>query len=470
MPIPLTAGDLPNGLSGRVSAPVSRTLPPIPWREIALKHGYRSCAALPLKDEDGTPFGVLCIYSAEPNTFPPDEMLLLKELTDNLAYGISTLRIRAEHKKTEAQILASEQLFRALVENSPDFLVRYDRQFRRIYVNPAVQKLFGPTEKNVLDGSPLDESPTYAPSAYIDYLRRVIETAAETTAEIPFRTAQGEMHWGHVRFVPEFDRDGQVVSVLATGRDVHEIKENEQRFRMLAQNFPDFVARLNRDGHYTFVNVAVEKAFGMPAAAIIGKSVWELPQERKPEQNDALMVLIHQAFDEGVTNESEMVWDTKIGERIFEIRNEPEKDAAGNVVSVLSIARDITERKQIEQERFATLRFFECLDQINRVVHGNNAIEPMMNEALEVVLSLLECDRAGWVYPCDPEAVAWQVLMERAKPELPGAFAPGLDVAMNPDVGGIFKTVLASNDPVGFGPGNDYPLPEEDFSRRSAHG
>jgi PAS domain-containing protein len=42
-----------------------------------------------------------------------------------------------------------------------------------------------------------------------------------------------------------------VVSVLAIGRDIHEIKESEQRFRMPAENFPDFVARFDRDGHYT---------------------------------------------------------------------------------------------------------------------------------------------------------------------------------------------------------------------------
>jgi PAS domain S-box-containing protein len=432
-----------------------------PWREMALKQGYRSSTALPLKDEGGTPFGALCIYSAEPNTFTRDEVRLLEELTGNLAYGISTLRIRAEHKKIEMQILASEQLFRALVENSPDFIARYDRQFRRIYVNPAIRKLFGDQTKNVLEKTPADQSPLYAPEVYMDHLRKAIETAAESTAEIPFRTVQGEMHWGHMRFVPELGPDGQVVSVLAIGRDIHEIKENERRFRMLAQNFPDLVARFDRDGRYTFVNAAAEKALGMPAAAIIGKSLRELPQHRKPEQNDRLMALIRRAFDEGVANESEMIWDTEFGERIFEIRHAPEKDAAGNVVSILSFARDITERKQMEQERFETLRFFESMDQINRVVHGNDAIEPMMNDAFGVVLSLLECDRAGLVYPCDPEAAAWQVLMERTKPELPSALAPGHDVAVNPDVVGVFKAALASDDPVGFGPGNEYPLPEE---------
>ncbi len=321
-----------------------------PWRQSALQRGYRSSIALPLRSESAPPFGVLCIYAADPNAFTPDEIRLLEELAGNLAFGITALRLRAEHKEAENKILASEQLFRALVENAPDFIARYDCEYRRIYVNPAIQKLFGKQEKNVLGRTPGDQSPIYAPQIYIDHLQQAIETAAEGTAEIPFRTAQGEMHWGQIRFVPEFDADDRVVSVLTIGRDIHEIKENETRFRMLAENFPDLVARFDTDGRYTYVNPAFEKTFGLPADTITGKSLRELPKGRKPEKNDALLSLIHRAFEEGVANESEVSWGTEMGERLYEIRHAPERDATGNVVSVLSIARDITERKQADEE------------------------------------------------------------------------------------------------------------------------
>ncbi|MBN1935530.1 MAG: PAS domain S-box protein, partial [Anaerolineae bacterium] len=76
-----------------------------------------------------------------------------------------------ERKKAEMQILASEQLFRALVENSPDFIARYDREFSRVYVNPAIQKLFGRPVEDVLNQTPADQSPVYAPDVYIDQLR-----------------------------------------------------------------------------------------------------------------------------------------------------------------------------------------------------------------------------------------------------------------------------------------------------------
>ena len=57
----------------------------------------------------------------------------------------------------------------------------------------------------------------------------------------------------------------------------------------------------------------------------------------------------------------------------------------------------------------------------------------MMSDVLDVVLSIFDCDRAFLLYPCDPEAAAWQVPMERTRPEYPGALALGLDMPMDPD-------------------------------------
>jgi PAS domain S-box-containing protein len=395
--------------------------------------------------------------------------LQLHELTNRLDQEVR--HRTAELARANQQLRASEQLFRALVENSPDYIVRYDLKLRRTYVNPRLQELLGGQAQDALGKTPADYSPLCEPQVYMDHLRQAIETATECSAEIPYRIPQGEIRWGHIRFIPEFGPDNQVVSVFSIGRDIHEIKEKEQRFRMLAENFPDFVVRFDRDGRFTYVNPSVEKTFGMPSGAIVGKTLHEVPPKNPPEFNDTFVAMIRRAFDEGEANQSEARWDTKLGERIFEIRHIPEKDAGGNVASVLGIARDVTERQLMEQERAATLRFFESMDRINRAIQATSDLEQMMSDVLDVVLASFDCDRAFLLNLCDPQAHAWEVPMESTKPEYPGVFAEGIDISADPQIGESFRILLASDGPVQFGPGADFPLPNflgEKFAVKSA--
>lgn len=74
-----------------------------PWRDEALRRGYHSSVALPLKNASG-PFGMLAIYADEVGAFGGAELGLLEELADDLAFGIVTLRDRAKHKIAEERI------------------------------------------------------------------------------------------------------------------------------------------------------------------------------------------------------------------------------------------------------------------------------------------------------------------------------------------------------------------------------
>jgi PAS domain S-box-containing protein len=77
-----------------------------PWREAAVEHGYKSSIALPLKSNEQT-FGALNLYAGEINAFSDKEIAILEELADDLAFGISTLRLR---KKVEERTREVDQL------------------------------------------------------------------------------------------------------------------------------------------------------------------------------------------------------------------------------------------------------------------------------------------------------------------------------------------------------------------------
>lgn len=72
-------------------------------REDAIKKGYRSGTAFPLRI-DGEVIGALAMAAVEPDAFDDEEVELLSELADDLAYGIANLRIREKHRLAEETI------------------------------------------------------------------------------------------------------------------------------------------------------------------------------------------------------------------------------------------------------------------------------------------------------------------------------------------------------------------------------
>jgi putative methionine-R-sulfoxide reductase with GAF domain len=73
-----------------------------PWREQALRYGYRSSIAIPLRDNDSV-FGTMALYAATPDAFTQDEVALLSEMGNDLSFGILGLRMRGERDRAVAE-------------------------------------------------------------------------------------------------------------------------------------------------------------------------------------------------------------------------------------------------------------------------------------------------------------------------------------------------------------------------------
>lgn len=130
----------------------------------------------------------------------------------------------------------------------------------------------------------------------------------------------------------------------------------------------------------------------------------------------------------------------------------------------------MTERKEKEAGRQTHFHFLECMDKVNRAIQGTDDLEQMMEEALNVVLNIFDCDRTGLVYPCDPESPIWQVPMECSRPEYPSSLEPGKSYEMETDVPPFYRIFLNAGGPVSFGPNSEHPLPwepSENFDVRS---
>jgi PAS domain S-box-containing protein len=80
-----------------------------PWRDAAVERGFAASAALPLNVE-GRTIGALMIYAAEPEAFDDDEEKLLRQLTDDLAFGLGALRANRERERMHAQLMLADRM------------------------------------------------------------------------------------------------------------------------------------------------------------------------------------------------------------------------------------------------------------------------------------------------------------------------------------------------------------------------
>ncbi len=79
-----------------------------PWREEAFRRGYASSIAVPLK-QNGNAFGALNIHASEAKSFDEDEIALLEEMADDLAYGMQSLRAREAREAAETALRRSAE-------------------------------------------------------------------------------------------------------------------------------------------------------------------------------------------------------------------------------------------------------------------------------------------------------------------------------------------------------------------------
>ena len=132
-------------------------------------------------------------------------------------------------------LYTSEVKFRSLTESSPDYIMRFDRQFRHTYVNPAGLKVAGRTADEMI-GKTQKES-GFAEDLCIfwqEKIQQVFDTAEPYCTEFEWDSPGGVvvLDW---RLMPEFDADAQVVSVLSVSRDITERKQIDAAQRRSAE-------------------------------------------------------------------------------------------------------------------------------------------------------------------------------------------------------------------------------------------
>jgi len=195
-----------------------------PWRKAALKRGYASSIALPLIMERKA-FGSIAIYSQQPDPFSKDEVELLSELSNDLAYGITAIRLRKKNKE------AGEELnkFSQAVEQSSASIVITDLHGSIEYVNQGLVDTTGYSRKEAIGKNPrILKSGLTNPETY-KQLWKTITSGKEWKGELCNKKKNGDLYWEQVSISPVKNAEGKITNFLAVKNDITELKNIDQR-------------------------------------------------------------------------------------------------------------------------------------------------------------------------------------------------------------------------------------------------
>ncbi|WP_313707360.1 PAS domain S-box protein, partial [Planktothrix agardhii] len=209
-----------------------------PWKQQAQERGYTSSIALPLimatdshnqhlqpklnGEISSIPFGVLNLYSTQTNAFDPAEVKLLKELVDDIVYGIIALRIRASHAETEKK-------FRQLAENIDDvFWITNALGNQFIYVSPAYQQIWN---RNV--NALYQNFPAFINTIHPQDQNRVLRARQNPDGrgfDLEYRILRpdGSYRWIWDRGFPILNETGELERRGGIAKDITHRKETEQ--------------------------------------------------------------------------------------------------------------------------------------------------------------------------------------------------------------------------------------------------
>jgi len=275
-------------------------------------------------------------------------------------------------ERSQTELRETQERFRALTESAFDLVAELDGDERFTYVNPRYEEVLGLPAETMLGKRPRDfvhpdDVPAVAGFAsasandgrasdlvvrarhrdggyrWLESVSRVFTTSDQTqhwvmnSRDVTERVARDEQR----------ERDRERLEEAVTER-TQALAESEARFRALADHAPELISEFDQDGRYTFANAAFRELLGREPVGLIGTTPEELIHPADlPKSREGMTHALRQT---GTAHALHRLRHANGSWRWFDNTGRAYRAALGELRFV-SIGRDVTEARQIEEER-----------------------------------------------------------------------------------------------------------------------
>lgn len=254
-----------------------------------------------------------------------------------------------DRKRAEDVLRHSERELRVITDSVPSLIGYVDAERRYRFTNAAYQRWFGLSPEQIRGTAVwevLGESAYRAILPYIDAALAGQECSWEQ--EVEYRYGGRRYVQGH--FMPNRDAQGQVVGYYSVISDVTGLRAAERdqaRLAAIVRTSGDAIMARDLSGGITTWNAGAERMYGYRAEEVLGRPLDELVP---PELQTDSEAMYQRAFQGEEIRSLHTVRLRKDGKPLnISITLSPIRDAAGQLIGVSSIHRDITEQVRIQR-------------------------------------------------------------------------------------------------------------------------
>ena len=294
-----------------------------------------------------------------------NDITMRKKAEGDLAKAKDELEIKVQERTAELQV--SEENYRRIIETANEGIWVAQPDGKTIFVNHRMAEMLGYTTEEMSGKSGM-EFLENDEKGMVPETRQELENGSKIGRELKFRRKDGSVLWTIASVSPLFDNRGRHVGNLSMHTDITERKHKEDEIQnlliavqqeretlsTLLNAIPDEVWFADINKKFTLANPAALKEFGDAAS---GVEVEALAQSLEVYRPDGTIRPVEEApplrvlAGETVRNQVEMVKTPVKGElRYRQVNAAPVKDAGGKIVGAVSVVRDITESKKMEEQ------------------------------------------------------------------------------------------------------------------------
>jgi PAS domain S-box-containing protein len=289
-----------------------------------------------------------------------------------------------ELRRAEAALRASEERFRAFMDNSPAVAFIKDAHGRYVYGNRAWAERLGKAPEEILGKTDAEVWPEKTARVFRDSDRLVLTGAGGFQAIESAPLPSGETRWWKVFKFPMRDPHGRalvggiVVDITEQKHAEDALRDSEQRYRLLAENSSDVISRHDLAGKLLYVSPASEALFARAPKDLLGRNAFDFVHPDDAERvGQAYRRLLDGAETvtvacRSVGRDGSYHWVEAAARRL-------RAPQAGQPDEILVATRDIGERVRLEEK----LRQAEKLEAVGQLAGG---VAHDFNNMLAVIL------------------------------------------------------------------------------------